>query len=64
MVIRCKLSHWEPLCPVILLVEDVPAEVLFYDCVEPFRLSICLGVVSSGHARFDFQLLTEGFPKF
>lgn len=43
--------------PIVLLVVDVDAKVLFEDLVNAFGLSIGLRVVSCGEVRFDIEQL-------
>ena len=46
LVVCRKLSYRQVLNPVISLVVDVGAKVLFHDSIELFRLSVRLRVVS------------------
>ena len=57
------LRHWEPFCPVGLLVIDVYPQVLFYPLIGPFRLSIGLGVECRTNVLNNVQTLTQSFYK-
>ena len=57
-VIMCKLSHFEPLYPVLLPFGYIGTKVLLYFPTEALCLSISLRVIGSGEFLFDAQKLT------
>ena len=43
-IVVCEFGHGQDYCPVVLLVINVPREVLFPDCIDPFCMTIGLWV--------------------
>ena len=44
-VVVSKLSKWQEVAPIILLIIDVEAQVLLEDLVDALRLPICLRMI-------------------
>ena len=59
-IVESKLDYWKPVNPIVLMIGDYGSEGLFDFLIGPFRLSIGLGVVSSGESELD----TESFIGF
>ena len=54
-VVVSKLSKWQEVAPIILLIIDVEAQVLLEDLVDALRLSICLRVIGGTQVRLDTE---------
>ena len=63
LVVHGKLGHRKELYPVVLLVVDVGAEVLFYRGVHLLSLAMRLGRESGTEARIDGQIGAKMLPE-
>jgi len=58
-VVICKLGDWQLGNPVILLIVDENAKVLFEDLVDSFGLAVGLRMISSRQIHLDVEESTE-----
>jgi hypothetical protein len=58
-VVVSKFGEGEQVDPVVLLIIDVYSEILFQYLVDPFGLTIGLGVIGCGEVAFDPEEFAE-----
>jgi len=59
MIVVCKLSHWQPIIPVILSLIYKDVQVLLQFLVDTLHLPIGLGMIGYGCCDFDVEEMIE-----
>lgn len=62
-VVTGKLSQWQKVHPIFLMVAQEAPEILLQDLINPLRLAICLRVVCGREAPLNTQSFEEGRPE-
>jgi hypothetical protein len=62
IVIR-KLSKWQQLGPVVLLITAIQLEVLFESLVYTFGLTVASGMITQGEMQIHIESLAKGTEK-
>ena len=58
-IVLCKLSKWEQVEPIVLLVVAVDSDVLFQSLISSFGLSITFRMITGGEVKLHVESETE-----
>lgn len=62
-VVVCELRERKKGDPIVLLIIDIDAKVLFEYLIDVFRLAVSFWVIRGGEVGFDMEELREGRPE-